>query len=55
MWALALGWSAAPARADGDPASDVLATQLLYLPQDAGVPAAQQAQLGALLQTAARD
>jgi hypothetical protein len=55
MLALGLGWSAAPARADGDPASDVLATQLLYLPQDAGVPAAQQAQLGALLQTAARD
>ena len=55
MWALALGWSAAPARADGDPASDVLATELLYLPQDAGVPAAQQAQLGGLLQTTARD
>ncbi len=55
MLALALGWSAAPARADGDPASDVLATQLLYLPQDADVPAAEQAQLGVLLQTAARD
>ena len=49
-----LGWAAAPARADGDPASDVLATQTLYLPQDAGVPAARQAQLGALLSDAAR-
>lgn len=54
MLALAWGWSATPARADGDPASDVLATQPLYLPQDAGVPLAQQAQLGALLQAAAR-
>jgi hypothetical protein len=49
-----LGWAAAPARADGDPASDVLATQTLYLPQDAGVPAARQAQLGTLLSDAAR-
>jgi hypothetical protein len=43
------------ARADGDPASDVLATQTLFLPQDAGTPAAQQGQLAELLQTAARD
>jgi hypothetical protein len=43
---------AASARADGDPASDVLATQSLFLPQDAGVPPAQQAQLGALLEAA---
>jgi hypothetical protein len=42
------------ARADGDPASDVLATQPLFLPQDAGIPAAQQGQLGELQQTAAR-
>ncbi len=47
-------WSARPARADGDPASDVLATQSLFLPQDAGVPAAQQLQLGALVAEAAR-
>ena len=52
--AFMLGWAAVPARADGDPASDVLSTQTLYLPQDAGVPAARQAQLGALLSAAAR-
>jgi hypothetical protein len=34
---------ATPAQADGDPASDVLATQALYLPQDAHFrPSAQQ-------------
>jgi hypothetical protein len=44
----------APARADGDPASDVLATQTLFLPWDADVPLEQQAQLQALLQGAAR-
>jgi hypothetical protein len=49
-----LGWSASPARADGDPASDVLASQTLFLPQDAAVPASQQAQLAALLHAAAR-
>jgi hypothetical protein len=37
------------ARADGDPASDVLATQPLFLPQDAGIPIAQQGQVSALL------
>jgi len=52
MLALALGLSATAARADGDPASDVLATQSLFLPQDAGIPARQQAQLAALLQSA---
>jgi hypothetical protein len=54
LFALALAWHPAPARADGDPASDVLATQALYLPQDAGATPAQRAQLSALLQTAAR-
>lgn len=43
-----------PARADGDPASDVLAQQALYLPQDAGITATEQAELGALLQEATR-
>jgi hypothetical protein len=43
------------ARADGDPASDVLATQPLFLPQDAGIPIAQQGQLAELLQTTARN
>jgi hypothetical protein len=52
--ALASGWSAAPARADGDPASDVLALQSLFLPQDAGVPLEQQGQLVALLAAARR-
>ena len=53
MLALAAGYFAASARADGDPASDVLATQSLFLPQDAGVPLAQQNQLTALLGAAA--
>jgi len=47
-----LGLLAASARADGDPASDVLVSQTLFLPQDAGVPANQQAQLGGLLHAA---
>lgn len=47
--ALAFGWSAASARADGDPASDVLASQSLFMPADGGVPPVQQAQLSALL------
>ena len=40
------------ARADGDPASDVLLAQPLYLPQDAGVPPAEQTQLASLLAAA---
>ena len=53
---LALGWglSAKAARADGDPASDVLATQSLFLPQDANVSASQQVELGDLLGSAVR-
>ncbi len=53
---LALAGASAPtaARADGDPASDVLATQSLFLPQDAAVPTAQQAQLATLLKESAR-
>jgi hypothetical protein len=53
---LALGWglSATAARADGDPASDVLATQSLFLPQDANVSASEQVELGDLLSSAAR-
>ncbi|MHB8692170.1 MAG: hypothetical protein ACYDHH_13075 [Solirubrobacteraceae bacterium] len=46
------GMLAESARADGDPASDVLLSQTLFLPQDAGVPADQQAQLSALLRAA---
>jgi len=50
---LVLGLLASSALADGDPASDVLATQSLFLPQDAGIPLAQQNQLTALLGRAA--
>jgi hypothetical protein len=52
--AVAAGWSATPARADGDPASDVLAAQQLFLPQDAAVPERQQLRLAGLLQESAR-
>jgi len=52
--AFASGWSAGPARADGDPASDVLASQSLFIPEDGGIPAAQQTQLVALLESAQR-
>jgi hypothetical protein len=52
MLALVSAWEAAPALADGDPASDVLVTQQLFLPQDAGIPSQQQAQLAGLLQAA---
>jgi hypothetical protein len=52
--AFACGWSPAPARADGDPASDVLASQSLFLPQDGGIPAAAQVRLSALLASAQR-
>jgi hypothetical protein len=44
------GWLSARARADGDPASDVLATQALFLPQDAGLTAAGQTRLEAELE-----
>lgn len=47
-------WSPAAALADGDPASDVLASQPLFLPSDAGVSATQQAQLSAVLAAAQR-
>jgi len=47
---LALG--APAARADGDPASDVLVTQSLFLPPDAGIPPARQAQLNTPLREA---
>ena len=48
-------WRSGPAHADGDPASDVLATQSLFLPQDAGVPDRRQAQLISLLGEAQRN
>ncbi|HXB65938.1 MAG TPA: SCO family protein [Solirubrobacteraceae bacterium] len=45
----------ARARADGDPASDVLLTQSVFLPADSGLPAAQSNQLQALVREAAKD
>ncbi len=45
---------ATPAYADGDPASDVLAVQKLFLPADANVPVRQQLQLNAMLGESAR-
>ena len=42
------------ARADGDPASDVLVTQSLFLPQDAAATEARQRQLAEVLAAAAR-
>ena len=42
-------------RADGDPASDVVLAQPLFLPQDAGVSTTEQAQLTALLAAAQRN
>jgi hypothetical protein len=49
-WALA----APAARADGDPASDVLAQQSVFIPAGRGIPAADQARLQAVVRAAAR-
>jgi hypothetical protein len=46
--------SPSPARADGDPASDVLASQPMFLPADGGLRQAQAAQLSGLLASAQR-
>ncbi len=43
-----------PARADGDPASDVLAAQPLFLPADGGFSASEQFRLTRLLASAQR-
>jgi cytochrome oxidase Cu insertion factor (SCO1/SenC/PrrC family) len=48
---VAAGAFASIARADGDPASDVLVSQTVFLPSDARVSAQQQAQLVGLLQS----
>ncbi len=42
------------AGADGDPASDVLAVQKLFLPADAAIPVRQQTELAGLVQEAGR-
>lgn len=53
---LALGaLCAREARADGDPASDVLVEQVLFLPWDADLSSTQQATLQALLKATARE
>jgi len=52
--ALAAGVLAASARADGDPASDYLLVQKVFLPFDAKFPAGQQAQFTALVGAANR-
>jgi cytochrome oxidase Cu insertion factor (SCO1/SenC/PrrC family)/thiol-disulfide isomerase/thioredoxin len=49
---LAAGVPVQIARADGDPGSDVLVYQPLFLAADANVPVTEQAQLGALLRQA---
>lgn len=49
VFALAAGWTAPRARADGDPASDVLAVEYVFLPPDAGMTSTQQAELSALV------
>ena len=54
MLAVATAGPTSGARADGDPASDVLATQAMFLPQDASIPTAAAVQLAALLQEARR-
>jgi hypothetical protein len=49
-----LGIAPAGALADGDPASDVLAAQTVFIPQDGGIGAAQQARIAAVLAVAQR-
>ena len=51
---ICLGAVASQARADGDPASDVLAAQTVFIPQDGAVPPAQQSQLTQLVGSATR-
>ena len=47
--------AAATARADGDPASDFLLTQKVFLPYDARISATRSEQLAALVSDAARE
>lgn len=49
---LAGGAFSSQALADGDPASDVLATQPLFLPWDANVPSGEQASLASVIASA---
>jgi hypothetical protein len=52
LMAILVGVSPSPARADGDPASDVLASQPLFVPADAGIPMPEQVRLVSLLEAA---
>ncbi len=54
MVALAMTLLPASSRADGDPASDVLLTQTVFVPWDAGASATQTTELRSLLLVAAR-
>ena len=54
MVAVALALLPASSRADGDPASDVLLTQTVFVPWDAGASATQTAELQLLLSAATR-
>jgi hypothetical protein len=47
-------WAAPAAFADGDPASDVLASQSLFLPGDGGITPAEQSRLTELMRSAQR-
>lgn len=49
---IVFGVTPSPARADGDPASDVLVNQSLFLPADAAIPVRAQQGLVALLDVA---
>ena len=42
------------ARADGDPASDVLAEQSAFIPAGRGIPASDQARLETVIRSASR-
>jgi hypothetical protein len=52
--ATSLAVPSSPAQADGDPASDVLAQQSLFLPQDAGFGVPRQLELSQFVREAAR-
>jgi hypothetical protein len=52
--AVGLAGAAPPASADGDPGSDVLVYQSLFLAGDSGISVSQQARLGQLLAQAER-
>jgi hypothetical protein len=49
---IVVGVRPSPAGADGDPASDVLVSQTLFLPADAAIPVREQLRLASLLDAA---